>query len=561
MVENIRVKPILESLDYIQKEGASVARFGDGEIDLINGHSIPYQSYHPELAAALQQILQTPSSSELLVCLPDVFQEMDRYNRNAVLFWESHLQKYQHFYESSCRSPWYGSTFLSRPYIDLADKSQSPQYFAGLKQLWKGKEILLVEGETTRSGVGNDLFAQAASIKRIIGPSKDAFDVHEEIFEAILRNAQKRLVLLMLGPTAKVLVKKLQDRGIQAIDLGHIDSEYEWFQMGATHKVKFSDKHTAEFNHDEQITAPYDSEYESQILEKIGTKNSSTAPLPLVSVIVAFHNGAASLERLLDSLRNQDYPNLEILLINASSTDTSALICQKYVSKDARASLVHLESPSLVSARNFGVEQACGDYIGFVEAEDFLDKSYTSTLVSHLVEKHSKIIAAPYVLFREESKKFLFYSPSPHLVNREYSIQEWLEIGQQSQHPFPVLFHHLGMKLFHHSLFESVRFKEEGDSALLYLYLKAQSIYLIDSALYMLGESQGTKLDVLHQVRALEEQMALLATLGYSVASTVEAYKACLETGEKILLGAGRIQDYQSIHNKRLLVDAATRRD
>ncbi|MDD7357228.1 MAG: GT-D fold domain-containing glycosyltransferase, partial [Streptococcus hyointestinalis] len=47
-----------------------------------------------------------------------------------------------------------------------------------------------------------------------------------------------RLVLVMLGPTAKVLVKRLADSGIQAIDLGHIDSEYEWYQMKATHKVK-----------------------------------------------------------------------------------------------------------------------------------------------------------------------------------------------------------------------------------------------------------------------------------------------------------------------------------
>ena len=57
----------------------------------------------------------------------------------------------------------------------------------------------------------------------------------------------------MLGPTAKVLVSDLARQGYQAIDLGHIDSEYEWYEMGATYKVKLTNKHTAEFNHDEGI--------------------------------------------------------------------------------------------------------------------------------------------------------------------------------------------------------------------------------------------------------------------------------------------------------------------
>ncbi len=65
--------PILESLEFIQENNASVVRFGDGEIDLILGHSIPYQAYDKELAEALKAILQMPSNEQLLVCLPDVF--------------------------------------------------------------------------------------------------------------------------------------------------------------------------------------------------------------------------------------------------------------------------------------------------------------------------------------------------------------------------------------------------------------------------------------------------------------------------------------------------------
>lgn len=60
----------------------------------------------------------------------------------------------------------------------------------------------------------------------------------------------------MLGPTAKVLADDLQNLDNQLIDLGHIDSEYEWFKMGAKYKVKLKDKHTAEFNYYENIKHP-----------------------------------------------------------------------------------------------------------------------------------------------------------------------------------------------------------------------------------------------------------------------------------------------------------------
>ena len=73
----------------------------------------------------------------------------------------------------------------------------------------------------------------------------------------------------MLGPTAKVLAYHLSKKGIQAIDLGHIDSEYEWFKMGATSKVKFSYKHTAEHNFDQEVQLVEDEIYNKQVVVRI----------------------------------------------------------------------------------------------------------------------------------------------------------------------------------------------------------------------------------------------------------------------------------------------------
>lgn len=151
----------------------------------------------------------------------------------------------------------------------MVDKSKSTETFTKLKQLWQGRDLLIVEGALTRSGVGNDLFADAKSIKRILCPAKDSYQQIDKIEQAIRANAENRLILLMLGPTAKVIVDDLQDLSNQMIDIGHIDSEYEWFKMGATYKVKLDNKHTAEFNFDEDISAVHDQTYQDEIVARI----------------------------------------------------------------------------------------------------------------------------------------------------------------------------------------------------------------------------------------------------------------------------------------------------
>ena len=268
--QQISVLSIDQSLDYLLEKGASVVRFGDGEMDLIAGRSIVYQDFDPELSARLREMMSMESNERLMICLPDVFTGLERYSIDAQNFWSlNHLPHFLEKYKNICRAPWYGSTFISRPYIDLEDKTPSAGYFAKLKQLWQDKDLLIVEGLTSRSGVGNDLFDGAKSIKRIICPSRNAYSKLEAIKQAVREQADNRLILTMLGPTAKVLVYDLVQEGYRALDIGHIDSEYEWFQMGASHKVKLSHKHTAEHNFDQDIEFRDDQAYDSQIVANL----------------------------------------------------------------------------------------------------------------------------------------------------------------------------------------------------------------------------------------------------------------------------------------------------
>ena len=265
----IMVKDIDQTLDYIIENQSSIIRFGDGEMDLMLGKSIPYQVYDENLASQLKEIISLQSDEKLVIGLPNVFADRSNFTPAAEAFWKGHLEHHLKDYVELARAGWYGTTFVSRPYIDYVDKSQSFSQFEKLKQIWKNEDILIVEGVTSRSGVGNDLFDGANSIKRIICPSHNAYSRIEEIQEAVLQYAENRLILCMLGPTAKILSYNLFKKGYRVLDIGHIDSEYEWMKMGADTKVKFNHKHTAEHNFDQDIEFIEDETYNIQIVARI----------------------------------------------------------------------------------------------------------------------------------------------------------------------------------------------------------------------------------------------------------------------------------------------------
>ena len=265
----IIVRDIDQTLDYVIENKSSIIRFGDGEMDLMLGKSIPYQVYDENLASQLKEIISFQSDKKLVIGLPNVFSERSNFTSAAEAFWKGHLEHHLKDYVELARADWYGTTFVSRPYIDYEDKSKAKGQFEKLKSIWENRDILIVEGITSRSGVGNDLFDKAKSVKRIICPSHNAFSRIEEIQEAVLQYAENRLILCMLGPTAKILSYNLFKKGYRVLDIGHIDSEYEWMKMGAKTKVKFSHKHTAEHNFDQDIEFIEDETYNNQIVARI----------------------------------------------------------------------------------------------------------------------------------------------------------------------------------------------------------------------------------------------------------------------------------------------------
>ena len=93
---------------------------------------------------------------------------------------------------------------------------------------------------------------------------------------------------------------------------------------------------------------------------------------PLVSIIVPVYNVKPYLNRCVDSLLGQSYQNMELLLVDDGSTDGSETLCDEYAAQDARVRVLHKKNGGLSDARNAGVDAAAGEYLSFVDGDDWV---------------------------------------------------------------------------------------------------------------------------------------------------------------------------------------------
>ena len=107
---------------------------------------------------------------------------------------------------------------------------------------------------------------------------------------------------------------------------------------------------------------------------------------PLISVIVPVYNVETYLTKCISSIRKQIYQNLQIILVDDGSTDESAKICDKEALQDYRIEVIHQKNKGLVAARKAGLGIARGEYIGFVDGDDYIDKEMYKELLRELTE-------------------------------------------------------------------------------------------------------------------------------------------------------------------------------
>lgn len=139
-------------------------------------------------------------------------------------------------------------------------------------------------------------------------------------------------------------------------------------------------------------------ENQSETQSEIQLKNQPPA-LPLISIIIPIYNAAKFLDQTIASCLKQDYPNLEIILINDGSTDDSKTICEKYLK--ASTSVLFFDRPhqGVSATRNFGLDHFSGEYFSFLDADDLLAENFISTLYTLAKENNLDYITSGYQRF------------------------------------------------------------------------------------------------------------------------------------------------------------------
>lgn len=263
-----------DTVRYILNNRCSVARFGDGELLWIfqDRQKDNFEINSQRLAYKLNEVLNS-SSDNLIICIPNVFNNFNNIDNNVKTYWEWLLtRKGVRVLKLLNSSKKYYSAQITRPYMDYKkDKINFKKRFNNIKEIWKDRNLLIVEGDRTRFGVSNDLLDNARSVQRVICPSTNAFEKYDTIFNKVKAKASvidDVLVLAALGPSATVLAFELSNIGVQTIDIGHLDIEYQWFKMNTKEKVPITGKYVNELNvkFTKELAPKYLKKYKDEII-------------------------------------------------------------------------------------------------------------------------------------------------------------------------------------------------------------------------------------------------------------------------------------------------------
>lgn len=202
----------------------------------------------------------------------------------------------------------------------------------------------------------------------------------------------------------------------------------------------------------------------------------------LISVIVPVYNVEQYLARCVDSILSQTYENLEIILVDDGAKDRSGRICDEYAARDSRVCVIHKENGGLSSARNAGIEAATGEYLAFVDSDDWLELDAYAHMLSLMKQYDAKLVCAGrYDVNGKTGERRVGLCPkkeecipAEEMVGR---IFLWDNCDSSACD-----------KLYHHSLLDSFRYPEgrvcEDVPVTYRIVLQAERVVMCDKPIY-----------------------------------------------------------------------------
>lgn len=220
----------------------------------------------------------------------------------------------------------------------------------------------------------------------------------------------------------------------------------------------------------------------------------------IISIIVPIHNTEKYLEQCVESILQQTYTNLEVILIDDNSSDRCGEICDRFAEKDARVIVAHVKAGSAGAARNVGLDMASGEYIGFVDSDDWIEKNMYEAMQSTMeatktvcvmCEKASHSINGEITHYR--------FDPSlEHITSLDAIQQLCVSVRQNNKQKVQTVF--VWDKLYCHEIWDSLRFDEklyiaEDRDALFAVFRRVDKIGICHNEGYHHREQIGVSKD------------------------------------------------------------------
>ena len=217
---------------------------------------------------------------------------------------------------------------------------------------------------------------------------------------------------------------------------------------------------------------------------------------PLLSIIVPIYNVEQYLYRCIQSILNQTYQNLEIILVDDGATDCSGAIADSYAAKDKRIKVFHKENGGLSDARNYGLEHVTGDYILFIDSDDFIVNIMCERLITVASSNNADIVSCNYYIYRGDDD-ISIHTMSVQDDKRTFTGMDMLRYYLLKTEPFDL--NVVWNKIFKLDLFngvEPVRFPkgrvQEDNFTIFRLFLNANSIVTVNEPLYYYVQRAGS---------------------------------------------------------------------
>ncbi|MDN5026918.1 glycosyltransferase family 2 protein [Streptococcus sp. SPS1] len=258
----------------------------------------------------------------------------------------------------------------------------------------------------------------------------------------------------------------------------------------------------------------------------------------LISVIVPIYNTEKYLRKCIESILSQSYKNIELLLINDGSPDSSAEICREYLDKDKRCYYFEKENGGLSDARNYGIERAKGEYITFVDSDDFFLEEAIEKLHATALLGESDLVVGGFCHF--DSPNFYIFDRKRFgnlpitIVEKEFAVNQMDEMFEV---PF-LCYSTAWGKLYKSSLFKEIRYPlgkyAEDQFTTWKLYLASEKIAVCNHTIYAYrknyeGLSLNFDLSHLDYIDALEERIEETRNIkGIDIEKTYKMYKYVL---------------------------------